>query len=212
MSSAASPPSPRLCATRSRSTLRHVPGFASLASFAGSTSHDSCNAAQSGAGRCNPEDAATTQPMTQTQGARGRNDASGRDGRLAPRRPVQEDDGPFPRLAPFRPRRPTFARVAFLRAWAAKSLAPSRRHRRGRPSTARRPPAFRQPPTRPTESDTARRPRPLRQETGAAGVDVHSSHRSCSSVLRLPYYHNNNKKRRNRGVSPRGQPPHWSAR
>jgi hypothetical protein len=85
MSSAASPPSPRLCATRSRS-IRHVPGSASLPSFASSAPHDSCNAMQSGAVGCSPDDAterAMTQPMTQTQAAGGRNDARGRDGRLA---------------------------------------------------------------------------------------------------------------------------------
>jgi len=124
MSSAPSPPSPHLGATRVHS-IRHVPGIASLPSFASSTSHDSCNAVQSGAGRCNPKDAAMTQPMTQTQAACCRNDASRRDGRHAPRRPVPEDERPCRCLARFRPRCAAFAPVAFLRGLATKVRRPN---------------------------------------------------------------------------------------
>ncbi len=123
MSSAPSPPSPNLAATRACS-IRHVPGIASLPSLASSTSHDSRSAVQSGAGSCNPNDAAMTHPMTQTQAACGRYDANGRDGRHAPLRRVPEDERPCPCLARFRPCCATFAPVAFLRGLATKVRRP----------------------------------------------------------------------------------------
>ena len=105
MPSPVSPPSPRHCVTRAR-RRREVPGFASLPSFASSAPHDSCNAMQSGAVRCNPDDAAMTQPVTQTQAAWGRNDANRSDGRLAATSPGAGRRRPFPVSRPVSPTSP----------------------------------------------------------------------------------------------------------
>ena len=74
----------RLDTTQSR-WIRHVSKCASLASLASSATHDSCMVMRSGAVRCNPEGAAMTQTVTQTQAAGGRNDA-GATGVSHPRR------------------------------------------------------------------------------------------------------------------------------
>jgi hypothetical protein len=121
MRSTSSFPLPRLDTTRSR-WIRHVPGFASLASLASSVPHDSCNAMQSGAVCCNPEDAAMTQPVTQAQAPGGRNDASDLAGCLANTSHtfahvafVASLGNQRPTIAPC----PTWANVAFVLATPA---------------------------------------------------------------------------------------------
>lgn len=125
MTSAASPPSPGLRATRSR-PVPNVPALASLASFASPAPHDSCNAMRSGAVRCNPDDAAMTQPVTQTRSLVVGMTQAATMGFLRPRPRVTGKQWPVPIPAPFRARGPTFARVAFLETNVTSASASTR--------------------------------------------------------------------------------------